>query len=65
MTESQHDGRNSVRMPDGRYRVLPALGEIEPHLAIRERDFPDGRRVLSFSLLGVWSGVATRKEFLD
>jgi len=64
MPESQpYERRNSVTMPDGSCRAVPGLPEVPNYLAIEERVFSGRRRVLSFSLLGVWKCSLTRKDF--
>jgi phage anti-repressor protein len=56
--------RNSIYMPsDGRYRTVPSVIEVEGYLQLSERQFPDGRRALSFSGKGIWTVSSFQKEF--
>ena len=47
--------RNSVLMPDGRYRTVPSAQEVGSYIQLRRREFPDGSQRLSVSVRGLWS----------
>jgi phage anti-repressor protein len=58
--------RNSIYMPsDGRFRTVPSVLEVEGYLQLAEREFPGGRRVLSFSLVGLWTVSSFQREFVE
>ncbi len=58
--------RNSIYMPsDGRYRTVPSVLEVDGYLQLAEREFPGGRRALSFSLVGLWTVSSFQREFVE
>jgi len=50
---------------DGRFRTVPSVLEVEGYLQLAEREFPGGRRVLSFSLVGLWTVSSFQREFVE
>ncbi len=50
-------------MPDGRFRIVPSASEVTDYLALNSRTFPNGRNVLSVSMVGIWSCTMTRQPF--
>ncbi len=63
MSESPDVARNSMRMKDSSYRSVASPSEVGHYLNLAVRSFPDGRKVLSFSLHGLWSCTMTSDCF--